>query len=389
MLQLHLPRFYIVLAALLFLTACESSAPTAAPSTDAIVTPSPVVSAGPSPTDLFAPSPTDLFVPSPTFPNLKSPTLVPYVEITPPPDLHVGGTFVFGPGDGSLNLQDAETGNTRVLVARSKDSLAQLPAFSPDAKTVAYSALLFNAQGTLTGDVRLIQSDGQADHVIAKAQSPDEVYFYPRWYPDGKSLLVTHASKPQTSVEQDELMQVSAQGGAPRLILKNGRDADISADARKIAFVRLDPKTYTFSLWSANADGSGEQQLAPPGIFSSIAYPRFSPDGAWIAFSVTGVPPKPLTRAGSSCGVSLLFVCLVQAAEAHGAPGALWRVSANGKHFEALMDLYEDSPSPAWSHDGAYVAINDIGGISLIDLIKPALYPIYPESGGIGGFDWK
>lgn len=330
--------------------------------------------------------------PSSTVRNVATPPALPtsvFVEATPAAALHLKGQFVFGAGDGSLLLQDASGGEPQPLVERSTESIAQMPAFTLDGKHIVYSAMLFMPDGNLRADLRRINLEGTARETPLRAQQNDEVYFYPRPAPDGR-WLVTHITKLQLNGQSSQLEWADFETGVQTLGVENASDGDVSADGKRIAFVRTDITTLRTGLWIANADGSGQQELVNDQTFVSIMNPRFSPDGEWLAFTVHGAAQEPLpTVAGQSdCAVTLLVFCLVQTAYAHSAPGSLWRVQLETGKFQQLTDIYDDSPISAWSHDNRQIAIHDFTGIRLIDLPDQKIYPLFLESGGMGGFDW-
>lgn len=341
-------------------------------------------------------------------PELSTPASTPiptsaYLEATPVNPLELTGTFVYSAGDGSLWRQNAATGETRALVERSTERLAQLPAFSSDARLVVYSTLEFLPEGNVRGDVRLIDANGANDHVILKGEENDVVYFYPRFVPGDRVLIVARGEHLQTVNERSDLMGLDLLNGTPYKIVENARDADISPDGAQVAFVRYDPEGSTYALWLANKDGSAPHELIAAKTFAGILYPRFSPDGQWLAFGVHGTPAKALPLIArqrnpilltdlydpDSCALQVLLACLITTAHAHAAPGALWRVNLRTYRFESLTGIYDDSPAPAWSRDGTQIAIHDFSGIRLIDLRQKHVYPLYLESGGSGGFDWK
>lgn len=254
---------------------------------------------------------------------------------------------------------------------------------------MAYSALLFLADGNLRGDIHIIDVGGKNARMLLRAQANDEVYWYPRFARDGR-MLVTHVENSQMTNERATLEWLDLQNGKTTRVLDNARDADVSRDGKWIAFVRYDVTTMRSSLWLANAEGTNEKELVDAQTFTAILNPRFSPDGKWLAFSVHGTPQKNLPQAKrDDCALEIFLLCFAKTAHAHSAPGAVWRVNLETEKFQQLTDIYDDSPMPAWSDDGAHIAIHDFTGIRLIDLARQEIYPLFLEDGGSGGFDWR
>lgn len=334
------------------------------------------------PPTLLSPADSTRLAPTPP------PTSV-FIESTPDSSLQVSGLFVFSAGDGSLILQEAAGGPPVPIVERSTESIAQMPAFTTDGSRVVYSAMLFLPDGNLRGDLRWVNLDGSQIQTTVRAQKNDEVYFYPRPAPDGR-WLVTHIERLQLQGEHAQLEWIDFASGESTAVVDDARDGDVSADGTRIAFVRTETETQRTSLWLANADGTQPQEIINNQTFVAIMNPRFSPDGAWLAFTVHGATQQPLPTVGktSECGVPLLFFCLAQTAHAHSAPGSLWRMNLETRKFQQLTNIYDDSPIAAWSRDGTQIAIHDFTGIRLIELARQQIYPLFLEDGGAGGFDW-
>jgi Tol biopolymer transport system component len=83
-----------------------------------------------------------------------------------------------------------------------------------------------------------------------------------------------------------------------------------------------------------------------------------------------------------------LFVCWVQVAHAHGLPWDLWLVTADGTRFERLTEAGLDSPYPAWSPDGKFIAFMDLTGIYVVDRQQKTAYRVSTRIGH-GSLDWK
>lgn len=336
--------------------------------------------------------------PSPTAPVSPTVPTSRYVEATPANDLALRGTFVYAAGDGSLWRQAVAGGEPAALVERSTEAIAQQPAISSDGETVAYSALLFLSGGAVRGDLRGIGVDGANARTLVRADVDDVVYMYPRYAPDGR-LLATRIEQMQMTNERATLEWIDlAGGGTRRAVIADARDADVTRDGRRIAFVRYDVERASSALWLADADGKNERELVGADVFPALLSPRFSPDGEWLAFGAHGTPRRPLPRVArwdewrtpmaDDCGWRVLWLCLARTVSAHAAPGALWRVHLASGKFEALTDIYDDTPALAWSRDGTRIAIHDFTGIRLIQLDRREIYPLFLEDGGTGGFDW-
>ena len=61
------------------------------------------------------------------------------------------------------------------------------------------------------------------------------------------------------------------------------------------------------------------------------------------------------------------MICLVQRAHADGLPWDIWLVSSDGKRFEQMTRLGLDSPWPAFSKDGRYIAFISTNGLFVYD----------------------
>lgn len=183
--------------------------------------------------------------------------------------------------DGSMAFLNSRTRYVLVLyelaTARSKTLLADAgilwaPAFSPDAKEVAYS------RGEPDGAWHLwtVPADGGMARQLTSGKLLE---IYGRYAPDGQEIIYsTWGPEPLT------IGKVSRVGGATRALAPKATTsdsyADISSDGKWVVFARTENKAS--HLYVRASDGTGEARRV--GTVEGTV-PRWSPDGKWIAFS--------------------------------------------------------------------------------------------------------
>jgi eukaryotic-like serine/threonine-protein kinase len=167
----------------------------------------------------------------------------------------------------TLEAHSLATGATRTLATHIPFIWA--PAISPDGKEIAFT----RGEADGTWHLWIMPFEGGEPRRLT-ATAAGEVY--PRWTPDGRSVLFTTWSAPR---------RVGTIGvdGAPPVLLAFGADgdagyADPSPDGRRVAFSRAEAQAER--LYVAPASGGEPTLLAA----SAGATPRWSPDGSVIAF---------------------------------------------------------------------------------------------------------
>lgn len=386
--RVHVRQIIATIGLALIAVACEAPTPLLTP-TAAISPASPTLDTATPPPRV----PSFAVQPSPTLSQVKTTP-----GATPKQTTSLGGHFVFVGVDGQLWLEDAGANNARLFYQVTENGNVNAPSFSPDGKQIAFTVYSFSKDGSTLQEIHVANVDGTNPRVAVSSKDPTVSIDFPTWSPDGNTLFVTQDSSSQPSNEHVEIDRVSVNGGALSTVIDGGREANVSADGKKILFTKYDFKTYTESLWIANLNGSGAKRLVDDGTFATLFGARFSPDGQNIVFAGSGPPTRKLPGVqgylqetpgnNDACAVSIVFVCLVETAQAHGLPWDLWLVNPTGTKFERLTNIGSDSPVPAWSRDGKQIAFFDATGIYLLDWQTKSIRQV-SNSRGYGGFDWR
>jgi eukaryotic-like serine/threonine-protein kinase len=187
--------------------------------------------------------------------------------------------------------------DTRVIRLTDLPGLEECPATSPDGRSVAFTA---GVSGKRQVFVQLIA--GGAPLQITRDAVDHES---PRWSPDSSSIL--YFSPAVSGAVQGSIWEIPALGGVPRRVVNSVGGADVSLTDGRLALFRLAKEGI--QLVTTPPDGSKFDVVAEFAPVTYYLYPRWSPDGRWIAFQrgdsirfdifvapATGGQPHQLTR---------------------------------------------------------------------------------------------
>ncbi len=182
--------------------------------------------------------------------------------------LTAGAAYVMGRRTGG---DEPRTAISSVHRLTEFPGVEDFPAIAPDAKSIAFTARAGGAEQIF---VRLVA--GGTPLQITKDPVDHEL---PRWSPDSSSLVYFSPAAPGDI--QGTLWQIPALGGAPRRVIDSVGGGDVGPGGRIAAFRLADKQT---ELMTASADGSDARTIArfPEAVY--FKYPRWSPDGRWIAY---------------------------------------------------------------------------------------------------------
>ena len=162
--------------------------------------------------------------------------------------------------------------DARVIRLTNIVGLEDSPAISPDGKSVAFTAGVGGQRQVL---VRLIA--GGTNLQITRETVDHEC---PRWLPDASSIL--YFSPTVSGAVQGSIFEIPALGGVPRRVASSVGCADVSPIDGRLALFRLAKERI--QLVTAPADASQFDLVTEFAPNTYYLYPRWSPDGKWIAF---------------------------------------------------------------------------------------------------------
>jgi Tol biopolymer transport system component len=186
--------------------------------------------------------------------------------------------------------------------------LEEAPAISPDGRSIAFTGNVGKTQQIFVQ----LMSRGAA----LQLTNDDADHQFPRWSPDSSSII--YFSPAKTDEGEDALWEVPALGGKPRRLASSLGGADVNASNGRLTLFRF--TSGHIQLVTASPDYSSSDVVAefPPEtyhLYSRYVYPRWSPDGKWIAFQrgdsvrfelfvvpANGGEPRQLTRDNSMMG---------------------------------------------------------------------------------------
>lgn len=197
---------------------------------------------------------------------------------------------------------------------------------------IAYATWVKNV-----GHLYVMDDSGAHQGLVA---GPDEAFMTPDWHPDGNQLVFA-----RRYYGRGEFDIWTAEPGGTNVVNLTSADSGsldeyprYSPDGAQIAWVRND------RIWLMDADGGNQAALTPDGLMAE--QPHWSPDGSWIVFA---------------------------GREIEAISSDIYRIPTAGGTPENLTNGAGDNNNPDVSPDGAWIAFNsNRDGGSDIYLVKTA-----------------
>ncbi|MFN8523805.1 MAG: hypothetical protein U0821_11965 [Chloroflexota bacterium] len=293
---------------------------------------------------------------------------------TPNAEVGVSGALLLPRGSGLARIE-LPSKETRQLPVLPSQGVVMGVAQSADASRLAVARFWRPPDQPVGGqDVLIVGPDGGAPERIIARSRPGEIVGSPTWLADG-SLVVEIQNAAGTSLRLERV----ATDNTRSLIADHATFPAVAPNNQQIAFVR---PGETPTLIIRDLAGGPERVLVDEPAFVSLTFPRFSPDGAWIAFAAASDPTLVLAPARWSPLSSL-----VSTAHAHGVPWDIWLVRPDGSERKRLTYFFDDDPAAAWSPDGHWMVVFAAEALHVVSVDGPDNYCI-EGTGGFGSLEW-
>jgi Tol biopolymer transport system component len=275
---------------------------------------------------------------------------------------------------GNLYSYDVGTQHGQPITQFAKGAYAWSPSVSHDHKRLAYAYFVAPKSATDLGSSDLYVADARGAnakllraHPVAGATFED-----PCWTADGQAILATlrqpvYDADGTFQGSSVTIVHVGADGSGPSLLVKDAMGPGTSPDGKYLAYTGVDTHGAPAGLFVGDPTGGSAAPMLDDQGFKIMRFPAFAPDSSRLVFAAIGGPLAE-TRTSAVGWLPPGFAV----AEADGPPWELWSVRPDGTELRRLTKLSEDTPVPAWSPNGAWIAVAGSYGLYLIDPIGVA-----------------
>jgi len=312
---------------------------------------------------------------------------------TPDPEVGVGGRLIVPRDSGAvvIELPGRELRTVPVLPAQ---GVATGVTSAPDGGLLAVTRFWRRPEDRVGGqDILVVGPEGGEPIATIDRGQPGVVLGVPSWLPDGS---LVYERRELSGSNEAVRVERARPGGAAEVIADGAAWPGASPDGSLVAMTRFERQDR---LVVRELAGGPERTLVDTPRIGTIAFPRFSPDGAWIAFTATSdasssdpslvpapgagplpgrdsPPPTPRPPAGA------------RTAYAHGIPWDVWVVRPDGSDLHRVTAFFDDDSSVAWSPDGRWLVTLSAEALPVVALDNSDNYCI-TNVGGYGAMEWR
>jgi Tol biopolymer transport system component len=236
--------------------------------------------------------------------------------------------------------------------------LDAVPDWSPNGRQIVFISLQSTTPGESASEMWVMNADGSGQRrLLGHTISPE----HPRWSPDGRRIAF-EGYDPSVGVFRPYLM--NADGSNVHPLSSSAGDAssvEWSPEGTQLLFLSNRAPPFARTMYVVQLDGTGERQLTDTSACSSnVGDPRWSPDGARIAYT-----------------------CY------YASGPAIYTIRADGTD-----PVLVTAPgwSPVWSPDGRQLAFNsnrDVGyDVYVMDMSSGAVSRVTSDGATYGPAAW-
>ncbi len=240
--------------------------------------------------------------------------------------------------DGNADIYSCNADGSNINRLTNDAATDDQPAWSPDRSHIA-----FVSDRTGSPEIYIMNADGS--NVVRRTFSQSYSQ-NPAWSPDGTRIAYSSTGNGSANISV-----VGALSGSPSLLFEEPgqiKDPSWSTDGRTLLLVS-DRKAYDFGteIYTINSDGTNLTYIwgdifANTGIYFD-RYPRWSPSGMNIAFSITQLSGDQTDTYNTKIGV----------------------MNPDGSDFTAIITSGADQYArTSWSADGTWIAYTSSSGTS-------------------------
>jgi TolB protein len=264
--------------------------------------------------------------------------------------------------EGVIDQLDLATGERRPFLRPAAGAVTHL-AYSPDGRRLAYSVNRLDPGFRLLGsDIFVANADGGDPRPVVQEDEAGYTVGWMSWEQDPNRLAYAKVNRLRAA---ERIEEVDLATGARSLLVEDASAPAASPTAPVLAFQRQEQRRW--GIWTLNRTAGESQQLVRADWFDDVDFPRFSPDGQWVAFTAAGAGPS----ARSLNLANLLRGQLSPTASAHDLLDAffdLWLVRPDGSDLHRLTQLLDLNPQITWSPDGTQIASMGWVTLQIVDV---------------------
>jgi hypothetical protein len=276
----------------------------------------------------------------------------------------------------------------------------QDPAWSPDGTLVSYTHVRFRpvpgGAPWPSGEVLGVRPDapGAAPRPLLGGGGA-ETLVSGSWAPDGRSLYAVRRRPAGATAVQSDLVRLTVGSGEVRVLPAPVEAIEaVAGPDGALAVVGATGPAVTglpeLALVLQQADGtvrhvvSTAAESGRPGL-GYLALPRFSPEGARIAFAAgEGPDAAPPVAAVSAGRLPLWAAPGARPAKAHGPRGWPWIASLEtGAVRQIPTGGHDDLAGIAWLPDGEHLLVLDAAGLAVVEIAGGALTRLPAAAAGL------